>query len=147
MQSVWTDLEACLGREYHRKFLSIIYADVIHGCTEDVFWRSKGAAGSSDLGYAMLTRIWLERLVDDNPISSPCPDSPPPPIYSADNSPVGALAHEFGHMLDLSHPLACEEGHSKCDYKALMYSGWASYPDTHLRPEEVERLLKHPAIQ
>jgi hypothetical protein len=147
MQRVWTDLQACMGENYHREFLSIIYADVIHGCNEDDFWRNKGAAGSSDLGYAMLTRIWLERLAEVNPISSPCSDSPPPPIYSADNSPVGALAHEMGHMLDLAHPLACEEGHSQCDYTALMYSGWASYPDTHLRPEEIERLLEHPAVQ
>jgi hypothetical protein len=57
------------------------------------------------------------------------------------NRYVGGLGHELGHAFGLSHPPGCDQGLPTCDYNALMWAGYAAYPNTYLRPDEKSILL------
>lgn len=59
---------------------------------------------------------------------------------------VGGLGHELGHALGLPHPPGCDAGQATCDSGALMWVGYAVYPDTYLRDAEIEQLQTSPFI-
>ena len=54
----------------------------------------------------------------------------------------GGLAHELGHTVYLDHRPGCDEGAANCDGWALMFGGWEYYPDTYLRFDDKEMLLR-----
>ena len=60
---------------------------------------------------------------------------------------VGGLGHELGHAFGLSHPPGCDAGLATCDQNALMWAGYASYPNTYLRTDEKQILLASPFIR
>jgi hypothetical protein len=57
---------------------------------------------------------------------------------------IGGLGHELGHTFGLPHPPGCDDGLPTCDENALMWAGYVSYPDTYLRDDEKQMLLKSP---
>ena len=57
---------------------------------------------------------------------------------------MGGLAHELGHTFRLPHPPGCDEGLPTCDYPALMWDGYYSYPNTYLRDDEKSVLRRSP---
>ncbi len=60
---------------------------------------------------------------------------------------VGGLAHELGHAFHLQHPPGCDDGLPTCDVESLMHVGYANYPDTFLREEDVITLKASPWFQ
>ena len=84
-------------------------------------------------------------------------DFEPGPFYYCDEGPyertsggvIGGLGHELGHAIrDLRHPPGCDEGLPSCtDPWALMQNGYLTYPDTYLRTEDKETLLRSSFIE
>ena len=55
----------------------------------------------------------------------------------------GGLAHELAHALGVPHPPGCDEGHPTCgDDPALMAFGYEAYPDTYLRFDDKEQVIR-----
>ena len=59
---------------------------------------------------------------------------------------IGGPGHELGHTLGLPHPPGCDAGLPTCDYAALMSGGNYSYPETYLRADDKEVLIRSPFI-
>ena len=59
---------------------------------------------------------------------------------------IGGPGHELGHTLGLPHPPGCDAGLPTCDYDALISSGYVSYPETYLRADDKEVLIRSPFI-
>ena len=59
---------------------------------------------------------------------------------------IGGPGHELGHTLGLPHPPGCDAGLPTCDNDALMGSGNYSYPETYLRADNKEVLIRSPFI-
>ena len=60
---------------------------------------------------------------------------------------IGGLGHELGHALGLPHPPGCDDGSQPCDVHALMYLGYASWPHTYLRDDDMAVLRASPFIR
>ena len=113
----------------------VIYADVVHECD------APGRLGAAVKGLTILPRQDLEGLIG-NAIIDDCGTRWDQPVTRW----IGGLGHELGHALGLPHPPGCDEGTPSCDHDALMWAGYASYPNTYLRDEEKEYLLESPFI-
>jgi len=59
---------------------------------------------------------------------------------------IGGLGHELGHAMGLQHPAACDAGLPSCDWGALMFTGYASYPNTYLRADDKLKLNATPYL-
>lgn len=59
---------------------------------------------------------------------------------------VGGLGHELGHAFGLPHPPGCDDGQTTCDYNALMYTGYITYPATHFSESEKATMRSSPFI-
>ena len=100
-------------------------------------------AGSGTSGVAVLPANDLRGLTGQ-PNQPPCPDAPP------DDGPrcrwVGGLGHELGHAFNLPHPPGCEDQDrtTPCDSGALMYLGYASYPDAYFTEDDQVTLAASP---
>lgn len=130
---IFTDIQPCANITYASKHADwIVYAAVDHTCN------APGPIGEGTAGLDILGIQDLNELVG-LPVSE-CGESfdYPPSRY------VGGLGHEMGHSFGLPHPPGCDQGQPTCDYDALMWAGYASYPDTYLRPDEITPLLKSP---
>jgi hypothetical protein len=59
---------------------------------------------------------------------------------------VGGIAHELGHTFNLDHPTpgSCPPPDTSCG-QALMWSGFAAFPNAYLTPGERQSLLTSPA--
>ena len=53
---------------------------------------------------------------------------------------LGGLAHEIGHAFGLLHPPGCDSGEESCPWSALMWTGYAVFPDTYLLPADQQIL-------
>ena len=78
----------------------------------------------------------------------------PGPYFYRDEGPydgtlgrwTGGLGHELGHGFGLPHPPGCDEGLPTCDSLALMANGYEIYPETYLRADNKEVLIRSPFI-
>ena len=93
--------------------------------------------GTGHKGLAIVPRHDLELLVN-------------PGTYETCNgtrsrtrlSVYGGFSHELAHTFGVPHPPGCDELLPHCDYHALMHTGYFEYPDTYLRPDEKELLMR-----
>ena len=121
-------------------FTWVVYADVMPGCGpwEHGFER----LGRGAIGLTILGRRDLFGLVDEDADYQRCGEGyahrPGLPYGRWE----GGLAHELGHTLHLVHPPGCDEGRPGCDHRALIAGGWFDYPDTYLRFDDKEALLR-----
>ena len=115
-------------------FVWVVYADLDSQC--DVGY----SLGRGEHGLTMLPREDLEGLIGNRLVNhGVCGDGPwPGPVTRW----IGGLGHELGHAFTLPHPPGCDEGLPTCDYDALMYLGFEMYPETYLRPDNKEVLLR-----
>lgn len=115
------------GRSDDADALWIFYLDAQNGCGQN------GGAGA--LGVALMARDDLDGLLSGKPYDR-CGEYYPLPLERW----IGGLGHELGHALGLPHPPGCDARAPGCDGGALMWSGYARYPDTYLRSEEKAQL-------
>ena len=116
-------------------FRWVIYADVRHVCNAP---ERLGAGGS---GITIMPVQDLEGLAAQPVIVNDCGDSNTFVGPSGVHRWIGGLGHELGHALGLPHPPGCEQGLATCDVNALMWAGYANFPDTYLRSDEKAVLL------
>ncbi len=131
---VMSDVQGCAPVSWHSQSTTwALYVDIVHACN------APGRLGAGGDGVLMLPRQDMDGLVgarylDDCGVEY----NLPPSRY------VGGAGHELGHAFGLPHPPGCEQGAPTCDTNALMWLGYAAYPNTYLRPEEKALLLSTP---
>ncbi len=108
-----------------------VFADVGELCGQD---HELGAAVG---GLAIVPRHDLELLVGSQRIET-CAGR----RRRSRLSVAGGFGHELGHTFGLPHPPGCDERRPHCDRDALMSFGVYEYPDTYLRPDEKEVLMR-----
>ena len=120
----------------HPDFVWAVYADVEESCEEP---HELGAGGN---GLTISPRWDVEGLANPGPYFY-CADGP------HDGHPgrwIGGLGHELGHTLGLPHPPGCDASLPTCDHDALIQTGYAVYPNTYLRADNKEVLIRSPFI-
>jgi hypothetical protein len=101
-----------------------------------------GGCGTS--GILLVSANDLRGLAGEtDKFTDPCNPSVKPFPYAV-NRWIGGLGHELGHAFGLPHPPGCDAGEKTCDSAALMWAGYASYPNTFLRADEKSVLLNSP---
>lgn len=138
---VLTDVQSCLPVSWApTRDDWILYADVLHT------GGAPGPLGGAGPGLGILGRQGLEGIGgascvhDDFGVLGCWPRT----------RWTGGAGHELGHSFGLPHPLACDLGLPACDATlqgALMYLGYATYPDTWLLPDDIATLLASRFIQ
>ena len=131
---VQTHLQPCVPVAGFGSTVWVVYADVTHTCN------APGRLGAGLQGLTMLARQDLEGLAGMSPIFDDCGPDVTRPVGRW----IGGLGHELGHAFGLPHPPGCDAGSPTCDGSALMWAGYANYPNTHLRAEEKATLLASP---
>lgn len=112
----------------------IFYIDADPACNQI------GGAGTS--GVAVLPANDLRGLAGQQNIPI-CPNDSPDPFGVC--RWVGGLGHELGHAFDLPHPRECEDDdpNTFCP-SALMWTGYAIYPNTSLLRADKDILNQSP---
>lgn len=108
-----------------------VFADVEEACGEN------HELGAGTAGVAMVPRHDLEFLVGSSGIET-CTGR----RRRSRLSVAGGFLHELSHTFGLPHPPGCDENLRHCDWDALMKWGIFDYPDTYLRPNEKELLMR-----
>ena len=108
-----------------------VFADVGELCGED---HELGAGGN---GLAIVPRHDLEVLADSTRIKG-CDGT----RRRSRPSIAGGFVHEFAHTLGVPHPPGCDDRRAHCDHDALMQLGVFEFPDTYLRADEKEFLMR-----
>ena len=111
------------------------YVDVDPICNEC------GGCGTS--GVLVVSANDLRGLAGEKSVYDPCSGktSVPPPVGRW----IGGLGHELGHAFGLPHPPGCDDGSQVvCDANAIMWVGYASYPNTYLTAAEKASLVNSP---
>lgn len=128
---VLADAQRCLPvRSGDTTTTWVLYADVGHGCN------LPGRLGVGSLGLTIMGQEDLQGLNDEPQINDGCQNVPKLTIGRW----RGGAGHELGHAFGLPHPPGCDAGAAGCDSAALMWAGYASYPNTYLRDDEKARL-------
>ena len=120
-------------------FTWVVYADLERVCG------ARGRLGAGGPGLTMLPREDLEGLIGNKlGYYGVCGGGPwPGPVTRW----IGGLGHELGHAFGLLHPPGCDEGPPPmCDHNALIASGYGDYPDSYLRHDDKEALLRSPFV-
>lgn len=131
---VLSDAQRCLPvRANTPTTVWALYADVKDACND------RGRLGVGSPGLTILGRDDLDGLVGSQVISS-CGTDVSLPV----NRWIGGLGHELGHTFGLPHPPGCDQGSANCDARALMWSGYSSFPRTYLRDDEKSVLAGSP---
>ena len=141
---VQEDVQPCAPVEFGRSsFVWVVYVDVREPCDEP---EELGAGGD---GITMMPRPDLEGLAKAD-VHVHCTGGPveaPPPLGRW----IGGVGHELGHAIsDLRHPACGYGGLPSCtdtDLWTLMANGYQIYPDTYLRAEDKETLLRSSFIE
>ena len=120
-------VSGCGPKHNDEAFIWIVYFDVDEPCWTEERPQTLGRGGD---GLTMLGRWDLLGLTDRGN-SLPCGHGGQP-----HGRWVGGLGHELGHAFGLPHPPGCEAGAPTCDEEALMWVGYAWWPDTYLRDDE-----------
>ena len=119
-------------QHYHPDFVWVVYVDVEEACDEPKELGA-GAAG-------------LAILPDIKGITSPGKDlynfCGEGPFNETPGRWIGGLGHLLGLTLGLPHSPGCDEGLPTCDGWALMWTGYVIYPETYLRADEKEVLIR-----
>ena len=116
-------------------FVWIVYADVLDECDTPGY----GELGAGGGGLTIVPRQDLEGLIGKQGLMFCGPEGP----YDAPLGRwTGGIAHELGHAFSLPHPPGCDEGLPTCDTGALLQNGYESYPNTYLRFDDKETLLR-----
>ena len=108
-----------------------VFANVQERCGED------HELGKGTPGLAIVPRHDLEVLAGSAPIEG-CEG----PVTRSRPSIAAGFAHELAHTLGVPHPPGCDDGLAHCDFDALMSLGYLEYPETYLRPDEKEFLMR-----
>ena len=90
-----------------------------------------GRLGAGANGLTMLPRQDMDGL-----IGAPYFDDCGVQYFQPIDRYIGGAGHELGHALGLPHPPGCDAGLTSCDYAALMWAGYASYPATYFRSDD-----------
>lgn len=131
-EKIVEDVQHCAPVQSHTtQFSWIIYADVQERCDEP--WE----LGRGHIGLTIVPRHDLLGLTYAR--ASGCP---PEQWDGSHGRWFGGLVHEFAHTLGVPHPPGCNEGLPVCDEAALMQRGYATYPDTYLRYDDKETLMR-----
>ena len=134
---VLTDVQSCAPVSYGSSgFAWVLYVDVLHTCN------APGRLGAGTTGITMMPRQDLDGLIGARVIDD-CGMEWRQPIARY----IGGAGHELGHALGLDHPPGCDQGRSSCDHNALMWTGYARYPNTYLREDDRRILLASPFIR
>ncbi len=132
---VMQDVQACAKVTYKSPiFTWILYVDVIHEC------KAPGRLGAGTTGVTIMARQDLQGLSGQRRTVDDCGKVWEFPVTRW----IGGAGHELGHAFGLPHPPGCDQGKPTCDAKALMWAGYASYPNTYLRADEKKVLLASP---
>jgi hypothetical protein len=131
---VYNDVQACAPVSYASATAWVVYADVVHACN------APGRLGAGTLGLTMMGRQDLQGLAGESVIVGDCGEN----IWRPVGRWIGGLGHELGHAFGLHHPPGCDAGQPSCDGSALMWAGYAAYPNTYLRNDEKPVLLASP---
>ena len=135
---VLTDVQSCAPvRGNTSRFTWALYVDAEERCGEP---HELGRGGP---GLSMMGRGDLEGLSNPGPYSA-CDGGP---WEGTLGRWMGGSAHELGHTFGLPHPPGCDDGLPTCDYRALMWDGYGTYPDTYLRDDEKAILRRSPFIK
>ena len=137
---VLEDVQPCAPVQHGiSRFTWALYVDVTERCGEP---HELGRGGD---GITMLQTdgLHLAQTPETTEEYTYCADT----FHRTFGGIMGGLAHELGHTFGLPHPPGCEEGLSTCDYPALMWDGYGSYPDTYLRDDEKAVLRRSPFIK
>ena len=131
----WTkiaeDLQDCAPVGFFTPGISwYVFADVRERCGEQ---HELGAGGP---GLAMVPRHDLEALVGV-PIEG-CNGTGIRPRLTV----PGGFVHELAHTLGVPHPPGCDRRLPHCEFSAFMQAGWQEYPDTYLRTDVKEFLMR-----
>jgi hypothetical protein len=130
---VFMDVQTCAPVSHSLTFAWVLYVDIVHACN------APGRLGAGTTGVTMMPRQDLDGLVGERYFDDCGMEYRYPPSRY-----VGGAGHELGHAFGLPHPPGCDAGLSSCDQKALMWLGYITYPNSHLRPEEKELLRASP---
>ena len=124
-------------------FVWAIYVDFPDTCHPKLDTLGTGGAGIATLGRGDLVGSLAFLRGEAQSTIHNCEGTfvDPPPRWA------GGLAHELAHTMGVPHPPECEDGLATCDGYAVMSYGWDLYPDTYLRFDDKETLMRSPFIR
>ena len=124
-------------------FVWAIYVDFPDTCHPKLDTLGTGGAGIATLGSGDLVGSLAFLRGEAQSTIHSCEGTfvDPPPRWA------GGLAHELAHTMGARHPPECEDGLAACDGYAVMSYGYDLYPDTYLRFDDKETLMRSPFIR
>jgi PKD domain len=134
---IFADVQRCAPVTYASSSVTwVIYADVVHECN------TPGRLGAGTTGLTIMGRQDLEGLIGAPYVVFDCGEVFSSPIGRY----IGGAGHELGHAFRLPHPPGCDAGLPTCDWNALMWTGYAAYPNTYFRADEKAILAANPFL-
>lgn len=113
----------------------VVYVDALAGCN---MISGGGTSGVTIMSAQDLRGFNGEQFIDE------CTGLRRPEFERPVTGWIGGLGHEMGHTFGLPHPPGCDQGLVTCDSAALMWLGYASWPNTYLRLDDKATLRASP---
>ena len=114
----------------------VVYADVRHQCD------APGRLGAGTNGLTIMPEQDLQGLAGQRETIDDCGNRS---NWGVERW-IGGLGHEFGHALGLPHPKGCDIREPNCDTGSIMWTGYASFPNTYFNAAEREQLRASPFL-